>query len=300
MKILAINCNPDLKYFSQRGMVFDVDYKSISRLTFPLVYLSKVKDSDGTMVDMYTPDVKSYLENQDTSKYGIVLVGWNPNDYSNALKHTGGYTYPIPLKSGAYVCTIRQDAIPNNIYPIHEMHHALCAIINNQLGDHVPKDFMDITPVNGQWLPYYKNDYRDTDPLSNFNQTWNNIKPFLSKLITYAPNPTYKYFKANEIVGLKTELVQKLDKMREECGFPFVITSGYRTQAQNDMLKDSVSDSAHVSGLAVDLAIKDSATRFKLITVALQNGITRIGIGKDFVHLDIDESKPQNCIWTYY
>lgn len=111
---------------------------------------------------------------------------------------------------------------------------------------------------------------------------------------------TYKYFSVKEVIGLKPEFVTLLDKMRGECGFPFKITSGLRTQAQNDALQGSVSDSAHLTGYACDLAINDSLKRFKLVSMALNNGITRIGIGKDFVHIDLAQDKVKNVIWTYY
>lgn len=112
----------------------------------------------------------------------------------------------------------------------------------------------------------------------------------------------YKYFSEAEVAKfkLKPEMWRLLDKLREECGFPFIIESGLRTKAENDALADSVSDSAHLSGVAVDLRITDSVKRLKLIQVALNNGITRIGVGKNFVHLDVDKSKPQGVMWTYY
>lgn len=109
----------------------------------------------------------------------------------------------------------------------------------------------------------------------------------------------YKYFSEKEIVGLKTELVSKLDTMRGECGFPFIINSGFRTVQENAKLKDSVIDSAHTLGLAVDIRCIGSDKIFKIVQSALKNGIVRIGIGNGFVHLDIDSNKPQNVIWTY-
>lgn len=109
----------------------------------------------------------------------------------------------------------------------------------------------------------------------------------------------YKYFSPKEIVGLKPELVLLLDKMRGECGFPFIINSGFRTVAQNASSSDSVGDSAHLGGLAVDLSIKDSARRSKLLQVAFNNGIGRIGISSTFVHVDISKSLPQNVVWIY-
>lgn len=118
-----------------------------------------------------------------------------------------------------------------------------------------------------------------------------------------SPVKQYKYFSASEVSkwGLKPELWALLDKMREECGFPFIINSGLRTKAENDKLKDSASDSAHLSGLACDLRITNSSQRFKLVEVALKNGITRIGVSfnRNFVHIDIDKTKPQNVMWTY-
>jgi len=126
----------------------------------------------------------------------------------------------------------------------------------------------------------------------------------LKGIVTIKAEPvstTYKYFSKYEVAKwkLKPELFALLDKMRGECGFPFVITSGLRTKAENDALKDSVSDSSHLSGLAVDLSCTDSTKRFKLIDVALKNGINRIGVAKTFIHLDISKTLPQGVIWTY-
>ncbi len=116
------------------------------------------------------------------------------------------------------------------------------------------------------------------------------------------PAPTYKYFSPAEVAKwkLKPELWAKLDLIRAECGFPFIITSGFRTQAENDALNGSVSDSSHLSGLAVDLSCTDSTRRFKMIDVARKYGIKRLGIGKTFVHMDISTTLPQEVMWHYY
>lgn len=110
----------------------------------------------------------------------------------------------------------------------------------------------------------------------------------------------YKYFSDKEIVGLKPELVKMLDEARGVAGVPFKITSGFRTPEQNAKLKGSVEDSAHTIGLAVDISCPDSSVRFKMIKGLLVAGFTRIGIGKDFLHIDISKDKLQDCIWTYY
>ncbi len=142
------------------------------------------------------------------------------------------------------------------------------------------------------------------------NKYFDSYEPYIKQLpvVKYAMKvivkvkpgvTTYKYFKPSEIVGLKSELVAILDKMRGECGFPFVITSGFRTVAKNNSLSDSVTDSAHLSGLAVDIAIADSARRAIFDKVRIANGINRIGIGSNFVHIDISKTLPQDVMWTY-
>jgi hypothetical protein len=114
--------------------------------------------------------------------------------------------------------------------------------------------------------------------------------------------PTYKWFSQAEVAQwkLKDELWKKLDTIRDECGFPFRIVSGLRTKKENDALKDAVSDSAHLSGLAADIHCVDSTKRMRMFDVARKHGIARIGIGRTFVHLDIDSTKPKEVLWHYY
>ena len=112
----------------------------------------------------------------------------------------------------------------------------------------------------------------------------------------------YKYFNPKtdpKMVGISDALMTILDAMRGECGFPFKITSGYRTPAYNATLKDSVIDSAHCLGLAVDIYCVDSGNRDAIIDSAKKYGITRIGLDHTFVHVDIDSSKPQHKTWLY-
>lgn len=109
----------------------------------------------------------------------------------------------------------------------------------------------------------------------------------------------YKYFSPSEIVGLNPKLVQMLDIARGYAGIPFKITSGFRSPDQNKKA-GGVDDSAHLSGLAVDIACPDSGSRYKMTNALLRAGFNRIGVGKTFIHADIDSSKPQNVIWDYY
>lgn len=175
----------------------------------------------------------------------------------------------------------------------HEILHALCFKANRS--GIATIDEMDISRKGA----FYNNDFPE-NPDSNYGFTLLNLQPYFKSLTGY------KYFKLTEPTGgghtfaeLKPELRLLLDKMRGECGFPFKINSGYRTAAQNASLSDSVSDSAHLSGLAVDLACTESTKRLKLIQVAVANGITRLGIGKTFIHIDISKTLPQGVSWLY-
>lgn len=98
--------------------------------------------------------------------------------------------------------------------------------------------------------------------------------------------------------NMKHGLVLRLDFIRDDVGFPIKVNSGYRTPEHNTAVGGSV-NSAHLSGLAVDIACPNSHERFLLVQAALKYGFNRIGMGSNFIHLDIDETKPQRVIWTY-
>lgn len=106
----------------------------------------------------------------------------------------------------------------------------------------------------------------------------------------------YKYFKPNEVQGLKNELVAKLDSARGMAQVPFVITSGLRTKDSNTEV-GGVENSAHLSGLAADIRCVDSSARFKMIKALLMAGFNRVGVYKAHLHVDIDSNKPQEVCW---
>tara|TARA_R100000908_G_C3613549_1_gene62545 strand:+ start:42 stop:419 length:378 start_codon:yes stop_codon:yes gene_type:complete len=119
---------------------------------------------------------------------------------------------------------------------------------------------------------------------------------------------TYKEFdcKGGEGKGenMDDDFIFMLDEAREIAGIPFKITSGYRTPEYNKRLMDygfqASITSSHLQGLAADIEVKSSEDRFRIIGSLVSVGIYRIGIGKDFIHCDIDQNKKPNLIWTYY
>lgn len=116
----------------------------------------------------------------------------------------------------------------------------------------------------------------------------------------------YKYFTKEEFVcdgenvfdKMNHDLLVKLDEARNICGFPFKITSSFRTIEWNERVGGKRS-SSHLTGNAVDVACLNSTERMFMIDAFLTAGFTRIGIAKNFIHVDVDDDKPQNVIWTY-
>lgn len=91
------------------------------------------------------------------------------------------------------------------------------------------------------------------------------------------------------LVSFCDSLVNTMD---EEITF----SSGYRCKECNEEVGGAV-NSAHLFGKAVDIAPIDSYQRYKIVAFATTKGVRRIGIAKDHIHLDLDESKKQQIMW---
>lgn len=111
-----------------------------------------------------------------------------------------------------------------------------------------------------------------------------------------------KEFESPDIEGsgynMKSGFMEKLQHARNIADIPFVITSGYRSDAHN---KDvgGVANSSHLKGVAADISVKNGFERLTILSSLLQVGFRRIGIGEAFIHVDLDSDKPAS-IWTYY
>ena len=105
-----------------------------------------------------------------------------------------------------------------------------------------------------------------------------------------------KYFKGIE-ENMNVNFLAKLDEAREYAGIPFIINSAYRSPTHPESIKNPTS--SHIKGLAVDISVKDSRTRFLVLDALLVVGFSRVGISNSFIHVDLDMNKSQNVIWTY-
>lgn len=112
------------------------------------------------------------------------------------------------------------------------------------------------------------------------------------------PPTQYRYFNQSEVDGLHPELVKMLDEARHIAGIPFKLNSTLRSPEQNKAVGGKP-NSAHLRGLAVDIHAPTSAHKYKIVNSAIQVGFKRIGFGSNFIHLDCDNTLPQEVIWEY-
>ena len=113
----------------------------------------------------------------------------------------------------------------------------------------------------------------------------------------------FKYFKLEDFdcqeTGeneMSTEFIQRLDGLRSVCGFPFIVTSGYRSPNHSIEAKKE-RPGQHAQGIAADIKVVGGAQRRLLVEKALDMGFTGVGVDKNFVHVDIRTTTP--VLWVY-
>ena len=106
-----------------------------------------------------------------------------------------------------------------------------------------------------------------------------------------------QYTGENEI---SDRLLLKLDLLRARCGFPFVITSGYRSE-DHPIEARKERPGTHAQGIAADIKVTDGIQRFKIVEEAIAMGFSGIGVARDFVHVDIRslDTSESPVMWTY-
>lgn len=123
----------------------------------------------------------------------------------------------------------------------------------------------------------------------------------------------YKYFKESEFVcshtgrcDMKPQIIEALENIRHQLGFPLIISSGYRDMTHpKEAIKPMPGE--HTTGLAADILISGRKA-IDLIHAASEQGITRIGVSQKgdmasrFIHLGMGDwfylSFPSG-LWSY-
>ena len=122
---------------------------------------------------------------------------------------------------------------------------------------------------------------------------------------------SFKYFTTDELKcqhcgehGIDGYFMAKIDNLREELGFPFPVTSGYRCP-EHPIEARKKAPGAHTTGQAVDIGVSGNEA-YMLIEAAIRDNFTGIGINQKgdsrFIHLDIiphSSSSPRPWIWSY-
>ena len=100
---------------------------------------------------------------------------------------------------------------------------------------------------------------------------------------------------------IDSELVIKLDRIREKIGVPIIITSGYRCEKKQGSLREQGKETAigvsqHELGKAIDLTVKDKNLMPELLELCKQE-FKAIGKSALFIHVDLRIDKER--FWSY-
>ena len=87
-----------------------------------------------------------------------------------------------------------------------------------------------------------------------------------------------------------TYFIEMLEFARKEAKIPFVINSWNRCEYHNQKV-GGLSNSTHLLGLAVDIAIHNDTERYIIVASLIKAGFPRVLIYPTFIHVDDDRLK---------
>lgn len=96
---------------------------------------------------------------------------------------------------------------------------------------------------------------------------------------------------------MDSDFLERLDALRAACGFPFRITSGYRSPLHPIEAKKKA-PGTHAQGIAADIAVDNGTQRRTLVEEALKLGFSGVGVARGFIHVDTRETTP--VLWLYH
>lgn len=98
-----------------------------------------------------------------------------------------------------------------------------------------------------------------------------------------------------DAMPMRPELIDKLNELRAWWGEPIIINSGARCFVHNEAVGGSP-ESQHLVGNAVDVRMDPAKVR-RFVEFAEKHDFDGIGVGQNFVHLDLRGYKAK---WFYH
>lgn len=95
--------------------------------------------------------------------------------------------------------------------------------------------------------------------------------------------------------------MEQVIAIRETLKFPFRVTSAKRCPTYNSEVSSTGLFGPHTTGRALDISAS-SRQRFLIMKQAMDLGMSRFGIGKNFIHIDDlkeEDGFDVNVIWSY-
>lgn len=124
-------------------------------------------------------------------------------------------------------------------------------------------------------------------------------------------NQIYRYFSVRELAcgcgcgrgqdDMDADFMRKMEQIRVTFDRPMAVNSGFRCPRHDEAVGGSGSG-CHTVGKALDIATPSSEYRMWLIKIASAHSITRVGMAKDFIHMDMcgkPENKAPVAMWLY-
>ncbi len=94
----------------------------------------------------------------------------------------------------------------------------------------------------------------------------------------------------------KISFVESLQKLRDACGFPLKINSGFRCEKQNAYVGGAKA-STHMKGIAADIGWADMAPEQRhILLLNATKMFNGVGIHKNFLHVD---ERPNRIVFFY-
>ncbi len=311
-------------YFAGKGVNISYSFKDITEL----VTIHEYKKVPGFNTETGLPDVigmygvddivkescKKYVKE---GEYDCVIFSYNMDPFApqlvggNKVITSWNNFYPLYPTCGFIQLAINQYDVERDLIwkkIIHEDMHDFAFNLNRK--GYKVTDEMDNTIVNGQIIPFYKNDFPDA-PDGNYAHTFKNMAPYLDKLYAkldffktqeFVPKETYTKFEENSNWFVDPRIRKLANFVRVYFGRPVTINnwlwggqfneSGFREPTSTT----GANLSQHRFGRAIDIKVSGMTPKQVYDAILLnekvfmEQGLTcmeNIAFTPTWVHLDV-------------